>query len=69
MVATLTSGSGGGGGIADNLDLLALERSLTALSFGWAGFFTSSFFGFSGCAVAFLGDMLTLLSPRTFRAD
>ena len=69
MLATLISGSCCGGGIADSLDLLEVVRSLAAPSLGCEGFFASSARGFSALATVFLGDMLTLLSPSTLRAD
>ena len=69
MLATLISGSCCGGGIADSLDLLEVVRSLAAPSLGCEGFFASSARGFSALATVFLGDMLTLLSPRTLRAE
>ena len=69
MLATLISGSCCGGGTAEILDLLAVVRSLAAPSLGCESFFASSLRGLSALATVFLGDMLTLLSPRTLRAD
>ena len=69
MLATLISGSCCGGGIADNLDLLAEVRSFAAPNLGCDGFFASLSKGLSAFVTVFLGDMLTLLSPRTLRAE
>ena len=69
MLATLTSGSCCRGGTAETLDLLAVVRSLAAPSLGCEGFFESSPKGLSALATVFLGDMLTLLSPKTLRAE
>lgn len=69
IVLTVTTGSGSGGGMTESLDLLEVVRSLAAPNLGCAGFFNSSLTGLSRPAAVFLGDMLTLLSPNTLRAD